>query len=132
MYHVPNELSCLWEGEKLLIQMVSPYVSFVHIKNVTLGIKGHVCSFPQRVQDLYTTPPRLPNSATVVAPKSCIFVNWVTNGWASPVMMLFDRVMRNLQAIQIFLLLRIYLSIIMSWYRGVDWTKQQSNTRFSL
>jgi hypothetical protein len=40
MYHVPNELSCLQEGEKLLIQMVSPYVPFVHIKNGTLGIKG--------------------------------------------------------------------------------------------
>jgi hypothetical protein len=64
MYHVPNELSYLQEG--LLIQMVSPYVPFVHIKNGTLGIKGHVCSFPQRVQDLYTTLPRLPNSATFV------------------------------------------------------------------
>jgi hypothetical protein len=49
---------------------------------------------------------------TVVAPKSCIFVNWVTNGWASPVVMLFDQVMRNLQVIfRIFLLLRICLSI---------------------
>jgi hypothetical protein len=66
MYHVPNELSCLQEGEKLLIQMVSPYVPFVHIKNGTRGIKGHVCSFPQRVQDLYTTLPRLPSSATFV------------------------------------------------------------------
>jgi hypothetical protein len=33
MYHVPNELSCLQEGEKLLIQMVSPYVPLLHIKN---------------------------------------------------------------------------------------------------
>jgi hypothetical protein len=31
-----------------------------------IGHKGHVCSFPQRVQDLYTTLPRLPNSATFV------------------------------------------------------------------
>jgi hypothetical protein len=46
--------------------MVSPYVPFLHIKNGTLGIKGHVCSFLQRVQDLYTTLPRLPNSATSV------------------------------------------------------------------
>ncbi len=64
MYHVPNELSYL--QEELLIQMVSPYVPFVHIKNGTLGIKGHVCSFPQRVQDLYTTLPRISNSATFV------------------------------------------------------------------
>jgi hypothetical protein len=66
MYHVPNEVSCLQEGEKLLIQMVSPYVPFVHIKNGTLGIKGHVCSFPQRVNDVYTTLPRLPSSAIFV------------------------------------------------------------------
>jgi hypothetical protein len=46
--------------------MVSPYVPFVHIKNGTRGIKGHVWSFPQRVQDLYTTLPRLPSSATFV------------------------------------------------------------------
>jgi hypothetical protein len=45
MYHVPNELSCLWEGEKLLIQMVSPYVPFLHIKNGTLGIKGMFVHF---------------------------------------------------------------------------------------
>jgi hypothetical protein len=66
MYHVPNELLCLQEGEKLLIQMVSPYVPFVHIKNQTLGIKGDVCSFPQSVQVLYTNLPRLPSSATFV------------------------------------------------------------------
>jgi hypothetical protein len=70
MYHVPNELSCLREGEKLLIQMVSPYVPSVYIKNGSLGIKGHVCSFPQRVQDLYTTLPRLPSSATFVKIRS--------------------------------------------------------------
>jgi hypothetical protein len=46
--------------------MVSQYVPFVHIKNGTLGIKGHVCSFPQRVQDLHTILPRLPSSATFV------------------------------------------------------------------
>jgi hypothetical protein len=46
--------------------MVSPYVPFLHIKNGTLGIKGHICSFPQRVQDLYSTLPMLQNSATFV------------------------------------------------------------------
>jgi hypothetical protein len=50
-------------------------------------------------------------SKVVVAPKSCIFVNGVTNGSASPVVMLFDRVVRNPQAIRIFILLRVYLSI---------------------
>ena len=66
MFHVPEELCVLREGEKLLIQMVSPYIPFVHIKNGTLGMKGHVCSFPQRVQDVCTTLPRLPSEATFV------------------------------------------------------------------
>jgi hypothetical protein len=50
--------------------MVSPYVPSVYIKNGSLGIKGHVCSYPQRVQDLYTTLPRLPSSATFVKIRS--------------------------------------------------------------
>jgi hypothetical protein len=45
MYHVPNELSCLQEGEKLLIQMVSPLFPFLHIKNGTLGIKDMFAHF---------------------------------------------------------------------------------------
>jgi hypothetical protein len=65
-FDVPIELSCLREGEKLLIQMVSPYVPFVHIKNGTLGLKGHVCSFPQNVQDVCTKLPRLPSEAKFV------------------------------------------------------------------
>jgi hypothetical protein len=66
MFTVPGELSDMREGEKLLIQMNAPYVPFVHIKNGTLGIKGHVCSFPQRVQDSVTSLPRVPNSAVFV------------------------------------------------------------------
>jgi hypothetical protein len=64
--HVPNELSCLREGEKLLIQRVSPYVPLVHIKNGTLGSKGHVCSFPQNVQEVCTSLPRIPSSVEFV------------------------------------------------------------------
>jgi hypothetical protein len=66
VYTVPFELSCLREGEKLLIQMVSPYIPLVHIKYGTFGIKGHVCSFPQRVTDVITTLPRLPSDVTCV------------------------------------------------------------------
>jgi hypothetical protein len=65
-YTVPKALSILREGEKLLIQMVSPYVPLVHIKNGTCGIKGHVCSFPQRVSDVITTLPRLPDDVKLV------------------------------------------------------------------
>jgi hypothetical protein len=65
-FHVPEELSCLREGEKLLIQMISPYVPLVHIRNGTLGSKGHVCSFPQNVQEVCTHLPRIPSSVEFV------------------------------------------------------------------
>ena len=51
-HHVPRELSCLTIGEQLLIQRVSPHVPIAHVKNGTLGIKGHVCSFSQDTSDL--------------------------------------------------------------------------------
>jgi hypothetical protein len=66
VFTVPLELCDLREGEKLLIQMIAPYVPLVHIKNGTLGIKGHVCSFPQQVQDVCTSLPRLPETAVFV------------------------------------------------------------------
>ena len=65
-FDAPAELTTLREGEKLLIQMVSPYIPFVHIKNGTLGITGHVCSFPQKVRDVCTTLPRLPKDVECV------------------------------------------------------------------
>ena len=58
-YHVPDELSSLTVGEQLLIQLVSPYVPIHHIKNGTLGIKGHVCSFSQNVNDVAQVLPHL-------------------------------------------------------------------------
>ncbi len=65
-FDVTGELSCLREGEKLLIQMNAVYIPFVHIKNGTLGLKGHVCSFPQDVQDVCTVLPRLPTETKFV------------------------------------------------------------------
>ena len=46
-YEVPTELKKLNIAEILLIQRVAPLVPLVHIRNGTLGIKGHVCSFMQ-------------------------------------------------------------------------------------
>lgn len=65
-YDVPRELSDLREGEKLLIQMVPPYVPLVHIKNGTLGVRVHVCSFPQRVTEVMSVLPRLPENVNLV------------------------------------------------------------------
>jgi len=43
-FDVPPELSSLTEGEKLLIQIVSPYVPLQHLRKGAFGCHGHVCS----------------------------------------------------------------------------------------
>jgi hypothetical protein len=65
-YHVPEELSCLTIAEVLLIQRVSPLVPIVHIRNGTMGIKGHVCSFRQDVSSVATSLPNLPERVKAV------------------------------------------------------------------
>jgi hypothetical protein len=60
------------------------------------------------------------------------YVNQVTNVLVNPIVTSFDQIMGNILGIQISLLLRVYLLINVLWYCGVDQTKQQSNTRFSL
>ena len=54
MYEVPEELFQLTEGEKLLIQQVSPYVPLQHLQNGSYGAKGHVCAFPQDIHEICT------------------------------------------------------------------------------
>lgn len=66
MYHVPEELSGLSVGEKLLIQLISPFIPVSHIKNGTMGIKGHVCSFPQNVNEVASVLPNLPDNVNVI------------------------------------------------------------------
>ena len=65
-YHVPDELSSLTIGEQMLIQRVSPFMPIVHIKNGTLGIKGHVCSFLQDINGVAETLPHLPKHVQAV------------------------------------------------------------------
>lgn len=65
-YDVPDELSSLTVAELLLIQRVSPLVPLVHIRNGTLGIKGHVCSFLQDINGFASKLPRLPKDITAV------------------------------------------------------------------
>lgn len=57
-YGVPEELSSLREGEKLLIQQIAPYVPLQHLQHGAYGSQGHVCSFPQQIEDVCTTLPR--------------------------------------------------------------------------
>lgn len=65
-YHVPPELSELTVAEVLLIQRVSPLVPIVHIRNGTMGLKGHVCSFQQDVNSVATSLPNLPENVKAV------------------------------------------------------------------
>ena len=65
-YERPKELTCLTDGEKLLIQQVNSYIPLVHIINGQLGIKGHVVAFPQHVEEICTVLPRLPIETTIV------------------------------------------------------------------
>lgn len=63
---VPKELSELTIAETLLIQRVAPLVPLVYIRNGTLGIKGHVCSFLQNINEVATKLPRLPENVKAI------------------------------------------------------------------
>ena len=65
-FDVPPELSGLTIGEQMLIQMAAPFVPLRHIWRDHIGIKGHVCSFPQRVDEIVTELPRLPKDVNVL------------------------------------------------------------------
>ena len=65
-YHVPDVLECLTMAEKMMIQLVSPFIPLTHIKNGTLGISGHVCSFEQDVAGFVDTLPRTRDDVTIL------------------------------------------------------------------
>ena len=65
-YYLPEQLACLREGEKLLIQQVSAYVPLLHLKDGQIGSKGHVCSFVQDITSICTVLPRLPDDVQFV------------------------------------------------------------------
>ena len=66
-FHVPKELKELTEGEKLLIQQVSPFVPLQHLQNGSYGAKGHVCSFPQDLGGICSKLPRLPHDVNTIS-----------------------------------------------------------------
>ena len=65
-FHIPVELEGLDFGEKLLIQQATPYVPLFHIKNGTMGIKGHVCCFPSAIDRVCKVLPRLPQDLKIL------------------------------------------------------------------
>ena len=65
-YELPKELIELTLGEKMLIQAAAPFVPLRHIWKDQVGVRGHVCSFPQSVDEIVSELPRLPSNVNVV------------------------------------------------------------------
>jgi len=65
-FFVPECLTSLTEGEKLLIQQISVYVPLHHLKYGQLGVKGHIVSFPQDISEICKELPRLPTNVSFV------------------------------------------------------------------
>jgi hypothetical protein len=65
-FHVPPELKNCYHAEHMLLQLASPFIPLHHIKNGTLGVRGHTCAFPQDVASFAKTLPRLPRDTTVL------------------------------------------------------------------
>ena len=65
-YHVPQVLSSLREGEKLLIQQISVYVPLHHLKHGQLGAQGHIVSFTQDISHVCKILPRIPEDVSLI------------------------------------------------------------------
>lgn len=63
---MPNELSCLTFAEKQLIALASAHMSLIHIKNGTLGSRGHCVSVEQKISELFLTLPRKPGDLNIL------------------------------------------------------------------
>ena len=65
-FDLPEELQGFSIAKKCLIQMASPFIPIIHIKNGTLGSRGHCCSFPQQIEELFTILSRTPDNVKIV------------------------------------------------------------------
>jgi hypothetical protein len=63
---VPRELSDLTFAEKQLIALASGHMSFIHLKNGTLGSMGHGVSVEQKISELFTPLPRKPGYLNIL------------------------------------------------------------------
>jgi hypothetical protein len=59
-FDVPQELRYLPFAEKQLIGMASVHMSLIHLKNGTLGSRGHCVSVEQKISELFLVLPRKP------------------------------------------------------------------------
>jgi hypothetical protein len=59
-FDVPQELRDLTFAEKQLIALASAHISFIHLKNGTLGSRGHCVRVEQKISELFLLLPRKP------------------------------------------------------------------------
>jgi uncharacterized CHY-type Zn-finger protein len=64
--HVPAELNDLIFAEKQLIALSSSHMSLIHLKDGTLGSRGHCVSVEQKISELFTTLPRKPGDLNLL------------------------------------------------------------------
>jgi hypothetical protein len=64
--NVPGELNDLTFDERQLIALASIHMSLIHLKNVTLGSRGHCVSVEQKISELLTTLPRKPGDLNIL------------------------------------------------------------------
>ena len=65
-YELPEELKCLRESEKMLIQMIHTHVPAHYVKYGVVGTKGHSCAFMQEVNEVCRILPRLPSECNLI------------------------------------------------------------------
>lgn len=65
-FDVPQELQDLREGEKLLIQRISPMVPLQHLRYGQVATRGHCCSFFQDISSVCDDLPRKSVDAILV------------------------------------------------------------------
>jgi hypothetical protein len=64
--NVPGGLNDLTFDEKQLIALASSHMSLIHLKNGTLGSRGHCVSVEQKISELFTTLPRKPGDLNLL------------------------------------------------------------------
>ena len=62
----PDVITNLRLAEIMLIQQASPYVPVQYINFGTFGLKGHVCMFPQDINEIVQVLPRLPSQVKML------------------------------------------------------------------
>jgi hypothetical protein len=64
--NVPGELNDLNFAENQLIALASSHMSLIHLKNGTLGSRGHCVSVEHKISELFTTLPRKPGDLNLL------------------------------------------------------------------